>query len=144
MTLASVGVGAFFLAGAIAIGFLILLEWQARTAPIRGLLFIGFSGSTLLSLLGLTVYLYVATRFGVSLPSIVAPGRGKVILVALALLLGLYFFSLRGLSPKVAAAACGYAMLVLLGIAPDPAQSQDPWAASLLVVAIAFRLLTLR
>lgn len=144
MTLASVGVGTFFLAGAVAIGFLILLEWQARTAPIRGLIFIGFSGATMLSLLGLTVYLYVATRFGVTLPSIVAPGSGKVILVALALLIGVYFFSLRGLSPKVAAAACGYAMLVLLGIAPDPAQSQDPWAASLLVVAIAFRLLTLR
>lgn len=110
------------------------------------MLLIGLGACAVLAVLALAVSLYSIVPF-VDVPQVRVPvmqSRYKLILLGLALLVGLFFLFARGFSPKLAASMCGYTMLVLLGVAPDPTQGSDPWAAVLLIIAIAFRLLFIR
>ncbi len=138
----TVGLALFAVGGVGVIIHLFLYEWNREASKeTKWLIAIGLTASATLTLLGATLCAYIVVTQGIALPQsqlslAMTPYTVGVISMVL---LAVFFWMRRGLFNKVAALTCVYVLLILSGIAPNPAQSDHPWPVLALVGLIGLR-----
>ncbi len=136
------GLVIFFIGGVGVIFHLFLYEWNREASrEAKWLIAIGLTASATLLLLGAALCAYFAVTQGVTVPQAqlsleVTP---YTVGVTSMVLLTVFFWARRGLFNKVVALTCVYVLLILSGIAPNPAQSDHPWPVLALVGLIGLR-----
>ena len=136
----TVGLALFAVGGVGVIIHLFLYEWNREASKeAKWLIAIGFTASTVLTLIGATLCAYTVGVQGVTLPEVSVSVTPYTMTLSLFALLAIWFWVRRGLFNKVVALTCVYALLILSGIAPNPAQSDHPWPVLALVGLIGLR-----
>lgn len=136
----TVGLALFAVGGVGVIVHLFLYEWNREASrEAKWLITIGCIASTVLTLIGATLCAYTVGAHGVTLPEVSVNVTPYTVALALFALLAIWFWVRRGFFNKVVALTCVYALLVLLGIVPNPSQSDHPWPALALVGLIGLR-----
>lgn len=137
---------AIFVGGGVGvIVHLFLCEWNREASrEAKWLISIGLTASATLTLLGAMLCAYLVVTQGVAAPhaqmsvEVTPCGVGVTLMVALTV----FFWVRRGLFNKIVALTCVYVLFVLLGVVPNPSQSDHPWPIMVLVGLISLRGLT--
>lgn len=136
----TVGLALFAVGGVGVIIHLFLYEWNREASKeAKWLIAIGFTASTVLTLIGATLCAYTVGVQGVTLPEVSVSVTPYTMTLSLFALLAIWFWVRRGLFNKVVALTCVYALLVLSGVVPNPSQSDHPWPVLALVGLIGLR-----
>lgn len=136
----TVGLALFAVGGVGVIIHLFLYEWNREASKeAKWLIAIGFTASTVLTLIGATLCAYTVGVQGVTLPEVSVSVTPYTMTLSLFALLAIWFWVRRGLFDKVVALTCVYALLVLSGVVPNPSQSDHPWPVLALVGLIGLR-----